>query len=169
MSPVIRLSSDVYKRLERHASGFDTPANVIEKLLNHYEGIKPEQVLKSVSRRSVKRHTRKYIFNGKTYGKGRLVLAVVKAYMADHPETSFVELSSVFPEDLQGSSGVFVKQENALEIFERTGHKRHFIKPDELVQLDKLKVAVSTEWSVENIGRVIEKAESFGYSITETD
>ncbi|MCW8935808.1 MAG: hypothetical protein OQK98_13860 [Gammaproteobacteria bacterium] len=169
MSPVIRLSSDVYKRLEQHASGFDTPANVIEKLLNHYEGIKPEQALKLASKRSVKRHTRKYMFNGETYGKGRLVLAVVKAYTTDHPGTSFVELSSVFPKDLQGSSGVFVKQEDALEIFERTGHKRHFIKPDELVQLDKLKVAVSTEWSVENIDRVIERAQSFGYSIKEID
>jgi len=169
MSPVIRLSSDIYKRLEHHASGFDTPANVIEKILNHYEGISPEQALKSVSKRSVKRHINKYQFNGVTYGKGRLVLAVVQAYMSDHPDTSFVELSSVFPKDLQGSSGVFVKQSVANEIFERTGHKRHFIKPEELIQLDNGNVAVSTEWSVENIDRVIEKAESFAYSITEVD
>ena len=163
MSPVIRLSSDVYKRLECHASGFDTPANVIEKLLNNYEGISPE----SVSKRSVKRHTKKYVFNGVTYGKGRLVLALVQRYMTDHPDTSFVELSSVFPKDLQGSSGVFVKQKIASEIFERTGHKRHFIKPDELIQVEKDKIAVSTEWSVENIDRVIEKAETLGYLVTE--
>jgi len=169
MSPVIRLSSDIYKRLECHASGFDTPANVIEKLLNHFEGVTPEQALKSASKRSVKRHTKKYVFNGLTYGKGRLVLAVVQAYMSDHPDTSFVELSSVFPKELQGSSGVFVKQDIAREIFERTGHKRHFIKPAELIQLGKEKLAVSTEWSVENIERVIETAESFGYTITEID
>jgi len=169
MSPVIRLPSDVYSRLENHASGFDTPANVIEKLLNHYEGISPELALKSVSKRSVKRHTKKYAFNGLSYGKGRLVLAIVKAYISDHPDTSFVELSSIFPKDLQGSSGVFVKQNIASEIFERTGHKRHFIKPDELIQVEKDKIAISTEWSVENINRVIEKAASFGYVIMETD
>jgi len=167
MSPVIRLPSDVYRRLERHASGFDTPANVIERLINHYEGISPELAVKAASKRSVKRHIKKYVFNGLTYGKGRLVLAVVQAYMSDHPDTSFVELSSVFPKDLQGSSGVFVKQNIASEIFERTGHKRHFIKTDELVQLEKDKIAVSTEWSVENIDRVIEKAETLGYLITE--
>jgi len=169
MSPVIRLSSDIYKRLECHASGFDTPANVIEKILNHYEGISPEQALKSASKRSAKRHTKKYEFNGVSYGKGRLVLALVQAYMSDHPDTSFVELSSLFPKDLQGSSGVFVKQDIASEIFERTGHKRHFIKADEIVQLANAKVAVSTEWSLENIDRVIEKAQSFGYSIREID
>ena len=169
MSPVIRLPADIYKRLECHAAGFDTPAKVIEKLLNHYEGVSPEQVLKSVSKRSLKRHTKKYVFNGLSYGKGRLVLAVIQAYMTDHPGTSYVQLSSVFPKDLQGSSGVFVKQDSAYEIFERTGHKRHFIKSDELVQLDNTKVAVSTEWSLQNIDRVIEKAKSFGYSITEIE
>jgi len=38
MCPVIRIPDDLYRRLERHANGFDTPSNVIEKLLNVYEG-----------------------------------------------------------------------------------------------------------------------------------
>lgn len=38
MSPVIRISSSVYSRLEQYAEGFDTPANVIEKLLDRVEG-----------------------------------------------------------------------------------------------------------------------------------
>lgn len=38
MSQVIRISNDLYKRLEEHATGFDTPANVIERILNFYEG-----------------------------------------------------------------------------------------------------------------------------------
>ena len=38
----IRIQSDVYSRLEKHAEGFNcTPTNVIEKLLNEYEGIQP--------------------------------------------------------------------------------------------------------------------------------
>lgn len=37
--PVLRLPMSLYKRLELHAEGFDTPANVIEKLLNEYEGV----------------------------------------------------------------------------------------------------------------------------------
>ena len=41
MSQVIRISDDLYKRLETHASGFDTPSNVIETILNAYEGVSP--------------------------------------------------------------------------------------------------------------------------------
>jgi len=37
MSQVIRINDDLYKRLEAHASGFDTPSNVIETILTAYE------------------------------------------------------------------------------------------------------------------------------------
>lgn len=37
MSQVIRIPEALYKRLESYAQGFDTPANVIESILNYYE------------------------------------------------------------------------------------------------------------------------------------
>ena len=37
MSHVVRMKSQLYRRLEAHAKGFDTPANVIERLLDYYE------------------------------------------------------------------------------------------------------------------------------------
>lgn len=37
MPSVVRISSALYKRLESHAKGFDTPASVIERILNDYE------------------------------------------------------------------------------------------------------------------------------------
>lgn len=37
MSQVIRISDEIYSRLESHAVGFDTPQNIIEKLLDFYE------------------------------------------------------------------------------------------------------------------------------------
>lgn len=37
MSPVIRIPDPIYSRLEGHAKGFDTPSNVIEKILDYYE------------------------------------------------------------------------------------------------------------------------------------
>ncbi len=42
MSQVIRISDDLYKRLESHASGFDTPSKVIETILNAYENVNPD-------------------------------------------------------------------------------------------------------------------------------
>lgn len=37
MSPVIRVSDEVYARLEQHAVGFDNPSNVVERLLDFYD------------------------------------------------------------------------------------------------------------------------------------
>jgi len=37
MSQVIRISESIYERLESMARGFDTPGNVIERLLEFYE------------------------------------------------------------------------------------------------------------------------------------
>jgi predicted CopG family antitoxin len=37
MSQVISIPENLYERLKKHAHGFDTPANVIEKILNYYE------------------------------------------------------------------------------------------------------------------------------------
>lgn len=39
MSQVIRISDQLFKRLEKYAKGFDTPAKVIEKILDEYEGV----------------------------------------------------------------------------------------------------------------------------------
>ena len=37
MSQVIRISESLYKRLETHVRGFDTPSGVIERVLDFYE------------------------------------------------------------------------------------------------------------------------------------
>jgi hypothetical protein len=42
VSPVIRISDSLYRRLEGYAEGFDTPALVIEKLLDDHDGISAE-------------------------------------------------------------------------------------------------------------------------------
>ncbi len=39
MCPVIRISDQLYSRLEGLAEGFDTPANLIERLLDQCDGI----------------------------------------------------------------------------------------------------------------------------------
>lgn len=39
MSRVVRIPEKLFKRLEKYAEGFDSPVNVIEKLLNQIEGV----------------------------------------------------------------------------------------------------------------------------------
>jgi hypothetical protein len=46
MSQTIRIPANLYQRLSLHAKGFETPANVIEKILNFYEA---EQGVESTS------------------------------------------------------------------------------------------------------------------------
>lgn len=166
MSPVIRVSDDLFARLESHAQGFDSPANVIERLLNSFEGI--EDNAPTAGQSSKKRDKTKYLFEGEVYGKGRLVLAIVKKFVADNKKTTFNELSEAFPKELQGSSGVFGKIEAAQAIFERTDHKRHFIKPDETIKLKGGAVAVCTEWGAGNIKRFIQAAKELGFEISKT-
>ena len=166
MGNVIRIPSEIYSRLEGHAEGFDTPANVIEKLLDHYEGIVHDPTRKSSYKSPQPRDLTKFSFNGKSYGKGKLVQAIVEEYVSNHPEISFSNLLDVFPKHLQGIRGVFIKYEVAQEIFDRTGHKRHYIKSTELIKLSDCMVAVCTQWNKDNIKNFINKSESIGFTIT---
>ena len=132
MSQVIKIPTEVYSRLAKFAKGFDTPVNVIERLLYHYENCEQVSVIEdkrlekpivsSVNQNRMsdfnKRDMTKYLFNGNIYGKGRLVLAVVTAYVNSNPEISLDELQAIFPRRLQGSTGVFDGLDKAQSIEE---------------------------------------------------
>ena len=162
MSHVIRISDKVHERLATHALGFETPTRVIEKLLDQVEGVetKPEST-------AITRDFTKYLFQGSEYGKGRLVFAVIKAYVNDQPNTSYDQLMSAFPKRLQGSLGVFDTFEHAQETFERERRKRHFIGSGEEVELSDAVIAVSSQWGSSNIDRFIDVARALGFDISE--
>ncbi|MCX7112831.1 MAG: hypothetical protein NTX45_22475 [Proteobacteria bacterium] len=169
MSPVIRITDQIYSRLEKHSQGFGTPANVIERLLDHFEETNTSDAVpseeKAFSASSSARDTTKYLFNGNTYKKNGLVLAVVKAYMADNPDTSYQDLQIQFPKELQGSNGVFNKESDALAVVKRTGYNRHFLDHNELIRLADCTVAVSTQWGIGNINNFVQQANSLGYTV----
>lgn len=123
----------------------------------------------STERRIARSDTRdltKYFFEGVRLHKRRLVLAIVKAYVRDHPNTSMEQLETVFPRKLQGSYGVFATLEHGREIQERTGNKRHLIEEGETVQLaDGKNIAVSGMWGANNLKRFLMRARELGYEI----
>ncbi len=168
MSKVIRIPSELYERLEKHAKGFDTPTNVIESLLNYFESTATEDLPNIPADTSPnKKDKTKYSFCNKEYGKGRLVLAVVKKYVSDHQGIDIKKLLIAFPKDLQKSSlGVFNEFMYVEEKYAEKTHKRHFMKPDEIIRLNGSDVVVCTEWGVGNIEVFIQQAESLGYSVT---
>ncbi len=112
---------------------------------------------------NLKDHTQ-YYFNGKQYGKNRLVLAVVEDYANKHPGITYSELKSVFPDKLQGPKGVVVNEQIFKSKFDNKN--RYFYQDNEIIQLDE-KVYVCTQWGAFNIGSFIKKARQLGYEITE--
>jgi hypothetical protein len=116
------------------------------------------------SKKSSKDYTQ-YSFEGKTFGKGRLVLAVVRKYVEDHPEISYAELMKAFPKELQGSYGVIGLKDEADKIYASAQIRRYFTKPDEIIQLKDATITVSTEWGSRNIEKFLPVAKKHGYKI----
>jgi hypothetical protein len=115
--------------------------------------------------RNVSRNLDKYEFNGEAYGKGRLVLACIKKYVEDHPGLTFSALEQAFPKKIQRLYGCFDTVDNAQRILAEKGRKRHFLKPDELIELSDEGIAVCDQWGIDNIGLFLEAAQKLGFKI----
>jgi hypothetical protein len=109
--------------------------------------------------------TTRYEFNGETYGKGRLVLAIVKRYVADHPGITYAQLEEAFPGALQGSLGVVATIDAANRTYASSGRKRHFLEQEEQIELADSKIAVCSQWGVGNIDRLLGRADFLGYTV----
>lgn len=110
----------------------------------------------------------KYSFNCETLGKGRLVLAAIRQYVSERGPLMFDELEKAFPKRVQGSSGCFATVEKAQKI-QYEDRKRHFLEPDEVIELSDGKVAVSNQWGKTSIPRFLETARKLGLKIEEAD
>lgn len=116
---------------------------------------------------AVPRDFTKYQFNGQTYGKGQLVLAVVKAYVQKHLPTTN-QLREAFPNKLQGSFGVFyTEQEYTARKQESSEQTERFFKNTEdlLTTADGEKIFVCKEWGLDNTTQFIEQAKLLGFDI----
>lgn len=106
----------------------------------------------------------KYIIDGRTYLKNRLVLEVVKKYVSDHAGIVFDELRDVFYDKLQGSFGVIRKKSD----IEYQRQIRYFYKDQDTITLaDGTEVVVSNQWGKDNIKAFVILAKSLGYEIQE--
>ena len=102
-----------------------------------------------------------YIFNGNTYRKGRLVLAVVEQYVSDNHGLVKEELEERFPSTLQGSIGVISSIEEAEGKYKG---KRHFVK--NAIKLTNATIAVCNQWGSNNIDKFVQHAAGeLGYNI----
>ncbi len=111
-----------------------------------------------------KKDTSKYTFKGKAFAKGRLVHAVVKDYVSQNPDTTFDALKKAFPDEWQSDKpnqqnrAVFARLSDAEQLFKDKGHRRHFFKEGETIQLSDEIIVVSNQWGIGNIGNFVDGA-----------
>lgn len=164
------ISSDLIEFInkEKHIVE-DTPlkALTIERFINKDNG-QVYALTNLYEKKSSKDHT-KYIFNGKSYSKGRLVWTIIKHFVDNNQQISFAELSEVFPKKLQGSHGVFTTFEEALKVNSK-GYTRYFAKPQEIIMLpsDKVQIAITNQWKIDFFDNILKKFDELGFKITKS-
>ena len=114
----------------------------------------------------------KYLVDGKgPFGKGRMVLAVIKEFVSRNSNISYDELISdeKFPIALRGTKGKWgcvSLLDDAKNLAERTQHKRHFLDAEDVIMLkDGFRVVVSSQWGIGNIDAFIKKATKLGVKV----
>jgi hypothetical protein len=113
--------------------------------------------------------TSKYKFQGQVLGKGRLVLEVVKRHVEANPAMGFQDLLAAFPAKCQGSWGVFAREDNARDIYARSGRSRHFLSQEDVIRLTDTTIAVCSQWGIGNIDKFVLRARELGYDISPAD
>jgi hypothetical protein len=109
----------------------------------------------------------KFIFNRQEYGKGRLVLEVVRKYVAQHPEARYEDVRQTFPDGLQKTESQF-STDGRCVIRRRkdvTDQKRYHMKKEDQIEVMGEAVVVSREWNVLNIQAFIDRARQLGFEI----
>lgn len=111
-----------------------------------------------------KRDTTRYLFEGNVYLKNRLVLAVIKAYVREYPNTTRLKLKNVFDKSLQGSIGVVENIETAPTI--RFDYQvRFFTRESDVIHLLDGDMFVCTQWGIGNVPRFLGRAKELGFKI----
>ena len=108
----------------------------------------------------------KYVFEGNTYGKSRLVLAVVKKYVEDHHPATFDELEKAFPSSIQGSLGVVRRIEDVSDKYKGIGGVKRYFVGDVICLASGEEVIVCTQFGATNTNDFVNHAvNELGYSI----
>ncbi len=126
--------------------------------------IKQQSEERREARKSSKDYTR-YIFQGNSYNKRKLVLAVIQDWVSENDPSNLSELLEAFPQDIR-SGGLFVPEQEAKEIYSRGDIYRHFLGDGEILKLsDSTQYAISNQWGKDNIEKFLNQSKKLGYEI----
>lgn len=123
----------------------------------------------SEERREARNHQKdytQYIFNGLTYNKRKIVLAIISTWVKDNNPETFKDLITAFPQEIHAGS-LFIPLKKAIEIYERQKIYRHFLNDNEIVTIQDKKYAISNQWGKGNIEHFINRSRELGFEIQE--
>jgi 5-methylcytosine-specific restriction protein B len=107
----------------------------------------------------------KYIFEGKKYSKGRLVLAVVRQYVAENPNVTYSELREIFSgEDYKGDVLIDTADYQQWKSNRKDNQDRFFMA-NGISLADGTVVYISNQWTVSWMNLFLENVKRLGYSI----
>lgn len=104
-----------------------------------------------------------YTFEGESYGKGPLVLAILRKHVLSNPKTTYDSLKKTFPDDLLKGYGIFQSYERAMEISKV--RKRFFLNDNQLIRLRDKNIAICNQFSSDNILPFLAHARKLGFKI----
>ena len=142
----------------------------LEKRLQAVEERKIVKTVKPVfvvgeEEKVVNTRVERYLFNGESYKKSKLVLAVIKKFVKDHPGITESQLSGAFPSHECKCSYPIVKESTKIPVRHLEPVKRYFTDDEQLIKLaDGTIIAVCTQWG-QNIQNFIEFVKKYGYKI----
>lgn len=108
-------------------------------------------------------NTRFSLDGGAFLAKGRFVLAVVRKYVTLHPEKSYEEILSVFPDKL----GITVVIKPLSQISQKQiSDRRYFTSPNEIIRSrDGVEFAVTTQWTIVTVQNIVDVARAQGWDV----
>ncbi|MBE5936082.1 MAG: hypothetical protein E7262_09870 [Lachnospiraceae bacterium] len=116
------------------------------------------------SRDSYGRDTTKFILDGKRYGKGKLVHAIVDKYVSLNPNITASQLMLTFDRSLQGSYGV-VRTLDDVKVNCSDYSRRFFTSPEYIIHTSTEDCVVCSQWGTFNIGNILARADQLGIEI----
>lgn len=131
--------------------------------------IKQKSEERREARKSSKDYTR-YLFDNVQFNKRKLVLAVIKKWIAENSLQSFNELTAVFPQSLRRGR-LFVTENEAQAIAQRqNGKRRYFLENEDIISFaDSTRYAVSNQWNKDSLAVFIAHARNLGFQIEEVE
>jgi hypothetical protein len=148
----------------------ETPAEVVEEVTAQAATEIPveDEQLAGTGKAAKGRNNDKYKIAGDTqvYGKGRIIQAAVRKYVAEHPKVTYKQLKEVFPDELLARFGVF-QDENGANNLASAGRQRYFMGENDGIKLgDKRVVFTCSQLTAKNIVPIIEACKKAGIKIS---